>query len=540
MIPDQTITSEIKNGYQNNTSMEDQTVGQRVKRNRVNVFRNGERNSGRVMFVSSEQQLEDFLTLASSLFFSKEERDNNMQFHRIFNIYGGEIAQCESILPDDTIYLSQGEEFIPQNSTDVSWTHEPNARGLRDKNEIPSRKNIHAVLKYFASLVENREKEELSSLDMIETTSPISAPRAQFIADYETFCQDVRPIIERYKDGDIDAFLSSLYDIFNNHCATMQIEDRDIRPALKQPLITSHSSTAITATPIPVQPTQQASKVEAVDTGKTKTKRALTGFNLFYRDKCKEFRETQHDPSLPNENLDSSGRIAPRIAKAWKQLTEDERRAYHEQARARQQQQLLSIRDSSSTQQSSTPADNSYNPSFSKSGKGSSSSYRFYNYTPAHQSLQPYYQPTQQQHVENQIPSISSLAGEHPSSYSFPSSSTSFATTQLRNMKRVFDEIGSGSSADSSNVSQLPPMRVDDSSQNYQHHSPQQYRSQPLQHHSRKVGGESNQYQPMPNYNSGVGSDTFLHRSSQYPPPQHGMPPYDDMSLNPNKKQRFM
>ncbi|KAL0480194.1 hypothetical protein AKO1_007212 [Acrasis kona] len=229
----------------------------------------------------------------------------------------------------------------------------------------PSIHTIHSVLGYLSAVANSSAEGEPRAERRITTS---------FIADYETFCTEVEPLVLR-RDLEIDELLSSLYDIYTKHTISNEIiEDTKNKQHSAEP------TTTVNTTAANPNIEQRRNTTIKEGTAKVKQKRALTAFNLFYRDKCMEFREQNNDPSISE-----SGRVAPRIAKAWRLLTEDERNVYHEKARLR----LLNTNTRDNNNNNATHSTHSTSPVEFRSdadqpqdSETSNQEYRFYNYVP--------------------------------------------------------------------------------------------------------------------------------------------------------------
>jgi hypothetical protein len=480
-------------------------LGTSTNSKRITIFRNGRRDGARVLLIT-DLSFEEVLQRACILLLSENSPE---QFTRVFNSNGGEIIDSDTILHDEALYFSCGEGFTDSNSDTLRLT---------DTRGAPSRQVIRSVLRHLSS-----------SLDSDDVASSPRSTKLQFMADFDTFSQDVKPILIRSKDLSHDETLSLLWEVFSNHASPKPEEN-----ASEAGIMTLRSpQQTLPPPPPPPPPTQmQRPSTDQETSGqakpaKTKQKRALTGFNLFYRDKCKEFREVHHDPA--SQSPDAVGRIAPRIAKAWKQLSEEERRSYHEQARIRQQQQLVAGLSFSSSNPKITSPSHQQQPSSQQQQQqdhsvpyhtqlsdeqSSNGGFRFFNYTPRQPTQPQLFQPPSQ---VPQIPSISALTNQQPT-HSYPLTPPSYSTN-LNRGRRPYEQEPSSP--------HLPPIMTEGSSDAYM-----PYRNQ----HMR---GPSNQFYSIHPPPGGI-PEQYSHNRPPVPPQQVLPPyqsPYDDEP--PNKKSRF-
>lgn len=77
----------------------------RYSKIRVTIFKNGLLQNGKAIFV--EDDMDRFLQAATHMLGS------DVPFKRIFNIDGGEIMSIDLILPNEVLFMSCGEDFIP-------------------------------------------------------------------------------------------------------------------------------------------------------------------------------------------------------------------------------------------------------------------------------------------------------------------------------------------------------------------------------------------------------------------------------------------
>lgn len=464
---------------------------------RATVFDNAKKTSGKVFFITG-MSLQDILTRASELLLDKHNENATEVFTRVFNAKGGEITDPDTILHDETLYFSRGEDFATISRTPADFMEQPST-------VIPTRETTQLVLRHLFTLTENE-----------------SATKLRFMADYDTFAHDVRPILEqRYMNG--EEMLSQLWEVFINHGSPFMHETEQERSTVNQ-LTSANNTNSTLRAPPPFSNNNETTKETQKDKEKTKQKRALTGFNLFYRDKCKEFREGQHD-FQPNASGGESGRIAPRIAKAWKNLSEEERRSYHEQARIRQQQQLISGLQSKKSQ---TNKQDQTSPPPSANGN-----LRFYNYSAPSPQSQP---PPPQSPIH--IPSISAITGIAPSQHPHQRHFSSPTSDSFFRERPQYDQ-------NNSILSHLPSM-------------PSMYSDEPQEVFIHQPQTRA-PYPPAPRHVQGsphVYHDGYMQTPTRGPPPPppptHILPPplfaprhpqqqspYEDTDQPPIKKQRY-
>jgi hypothetical protein len=483
-----------------------------TKHKRVTAFKNGTRSNAHVLHVS-DNNLDGLLQRVSSLLLF--HTGNNADFfQRVFNSDGGEITDIDTILHGDVLFFSRGEDFIwPDIQANIQSLYM-----LRGGSTGPPTRVVRSVLQHLLSLLDD---------SLNDNKNPTTANKLQFMADYETFAQDVRPILDRSRELTSEEMMLLLWEVFINH-GTPAMEEQQER-------LVSGMTPQTTGPPPPPHPVQprnnevsQPISASVSTAAKAKQKRALTGFNLFYRDKCKEFRESQHDPGMGSAEV--AGRIAPRIAKAWKQLTEEERRSYHEQARARQQQQLLSgLRNTAKSPTASPIVQAEVSSQFQTQQAGYSTNFRFYNYSTQQQ-------PTHSSH----IPSIASLTGQPPTQH-FGINTPQSPYYENRG-KRSFSETHVTS------IAQLPPIISEDIGDQMYHqtHQQQNYQYQPR---------SSSHLQPIPPMPGFSGHDPYVPgrphptmtapinhphypQRQQQPQQQHRTSPFEEGDP-PIKKHRF-
>jgi hypothetical protein len=76
---------------------------------RVNIFPNGSKFGGRVLFILHTDSWDSFL--------QKCRGENSKKISRIFNEKGAELFSLDQILPGDSLFLSKGENFVIPNGT---------------------------------------------------------------------------------------------------------------------------------------------------------------------------------------------------------------------------------------------------------------------------------------------------------------------------------------------------------------------------------------------------------------------------------------
>ncbi|KAL9652800.1 hypothetical protein ABK040_010832 [Willaertia magna] len=344
------IVNDSANIYNNQDNMQQPPEDQKEKdiedeTKRVTIYRNGTNTNGHVIFCS-KFSLSYFLKRASFLF------GETINFKRVFNTSGGEIHDVKLILPNEILFLSEGEDFIHlYNYHTTNGTY------------VVSNPHVSQYMHTDQSSTTTPHKESNFFIPPFPApfiTKELASSNNRKEKEFESFKFRLLPLLEKYDIAkEKEHFLSALFScIGGNTCISSVDSAVDTNSSACVGNVSSSPSsnpipllTASTNEGITTAITSPSCNTKSSCRGKNKKKKnkALTGYNIFYRRLCSQFKQ---------KGVEVKGQVSKTISKAWNQLNDEEKSKYDDEARQeniKSQQQLLLVQQQETENVSNSP-----------------------------------------------------------------------------------------------------------------------------------------------------------------------------------------
>lgn len=352
-------------------------------RRRVTIYRNGELRHGKVLFVPEGANpvlsWKLFLSESARLLLRHQHHEHQHQhpqhpalyneevasFERVYNWSGGEITSTELILPNEILFLATAdEEFIIPHSLlsphmqqllppvpphpaiqgnlfqQAAMSADSGATGQNHQRYANS-----PPLAFFPPIApQSSSSSSLPPVSSFSTTGRGSPPflyhqhvqQQQVQQQQQQVQQQQQQQQQQQHVQQLHHTMDTLLDVPQNemllNCNTQIPPNCNVHLL---PIVENkwENMNAITQQQLEQQwemlKPEEQQKFSIYHNPEEKSRRPLTGFNLFYAEKCREIRD--EPKNIPNVEI--GGRVASKIAHMWNALSDGEKKKYNQLAR---------------------------------------------------------------------------------------------------------------------------------------------------------------------------------------------------------------